>query len=73
LLGAIRAAKNAEQVEQALRQKQITYLMTREDLLAGFLSNNLTPDQARIWNDFAANKITLNFRDRGYAVYQLHG
>ncbi|HWH75749.1 MAG TPA: glycosyltransferase family 39 protein, partial [Candidatus Binatus sp.] len=73
LLGAIRAAKNAEQVEQALRQKQITYLMTREDLLAGFLSNNLTADQARIWNDFAANKITLNFRDRGYAVYQLHG
>jgi len=33
----------------------------------------LTADQARIWNDFAANKITLSFRDRGYAVYQLHG
>jgi hypothetical protein len=73
LLGAIRSAKNAEQIEHALRQKQITYLMAREDLLASFLSNNLTSDQAGIWNDFAANKITVNFRDRGYAVYQLHG
>ena len=73
LLGAIRSAKNAEQIENALQQKQITYLMAREDLLASFLSNNLTSDQARIWNDFAANKIKVSFRDRGYAVYQLHG
>ena len=48
LLGAIRAAKNAEQIEQSFRQKQITHLMAREDLLAGFLTNNLTPDQTRL-------------------------
>jgi hypothetical protein len=73
LLGAIRAAKNADQIDRALRQKQITHLMAHEDLLARFLSDNLTPDQALVWNDFAATKITLSFRDRGYAVYQLHG
>ena len=71
LLGAIRAANDAEQIEQSLRQNQITHLMTREDLLAGFLSNNLTPDQARRWNEFAGHRLRLGFRARGYAVYQV--
>jgi len=73
LLGAIRTAKNAEQIEQSLRQYQITHLMAREDLLARFLSNNLTPDQGRLWNEFASRALQLGFRERGYAVYQLHG
>jgi hypothetical protein len=73
LLGAIRAAKNAAQIEQSLRQNQITHLMAREELLARFLSNNLTPEQGRLWNEFAGRALTLSFRQRGYAVYQLHG
>jgi hypothetical protein len=73
LLSAIRTAKNSEQIELSLKQKQITHLMAREDLLAAFLSNNLTADQARIWNEFAARRVKLDFRARGYAVYQLHG
>ena len=73
LLGAIRAAKNAAQIEQSLRQNQITHLMAREDLLARFLSNNLTPEQVRLWNEFTGRALTLGFRQRGYAVYQLHG
>jgi hypothetical protein len=47
--------------------------MAREDLLAAFLANNLTADQARLWNEFAAGGLQLGFRARGYAVYQLHG
>ena len=73
LLGAIRAARNAEQIAQALEQKLITHLMVREDLLAGFLANNLTPDQGRLWNEFAGASLKLSFRARGFAVYQLHG
>jgi hypothetical protein len=73
LLGAIRAAKNATQIEQSLRQNQITHLMAREELLARFLSNNLTPAQMRLWNEFAGRALALGFRQRGYAVYQLHG
>lgn len=73
LLGAIRAASNAEQIEQSLRQKQITHLMAREDLLARFLRDNLTPDQGRLWNEFAGRALKLGFRGRGYAVYHLHG
>jgi len=73
LLGAIRNAKGTEQLAQSLRQQQITHLMIREDLLTGFLSNNLTAEQARLWNEFAANKLRLNFRKQGHAVYQLNG
>ena len=73
LLGAIRNAKGTEQLAQSLRQKQITHLMIREDLLTGFLSNNLTAEQARLWNEFAANRLRLNFLQEGHAVYQLNG
>ncbi|MGZ8495973.1 MAG: hypothetical protein ACXWWP_08760, partial [Candidatus Binatia bacterium] len=73
LLAAIRNAKDIAQLEQSLRGNQITHLMLREDLLTGFLGNNLTTDQARRWNEFATNRLQLNFRERGYALYQLNG
>ncbi len=73
LLGAIRNAKGIEQLAQSLRQKQITHLLIREDLLTGFLSNNLTAEQAHLWNEFVASRLRLNFRDQGHAVYQLNG
>jgi hypothetical protein len=47
--------------------------MVREELLVDFLTHNLTPTQADVWSQFAQSRLTLNFRDRGHAVYQLHG
>jgi 4-amino-4-deoxy-L-arabinose transferase-like glycosyltransferase len=73
LLAAIRGAKGADQIAQSLKQINITHLLMREDLLAAFLNNNLTSDQAKIWNEFALNRLTPVFRERGYSVYQLHG
>lgn len=73
LLGVIRAAESVDQIAQSLKQKQITHLMAREDLLARFLINNLTADQVRLWSEFATGRLKLVFRARGYAVYQLHG
>jgi hypothetical protein len=73
LLGAIRNAKDLTQLEQSFRGKQITHFMLREDLLTDFLSNNLSADHARLWNDFATSRLRLDFRERGYAVYQLNG
>jgi hypothetical protein len=73
LLGVIRAAKSPDQIDQALKRKQITHLMVREELLVDFLTHNLTPAQAATWSQFAQSRLTLNFRDRGHAVYQLHG
>jgi len=73
LLAVIRAAGSADQIEQALKQKHITHLMVRENLLADFLTHNLTPNQAASWNDFVQTRLSLDFRDRGHAVYHLHG
>jgi len=73
LLAAIRNATGIEPLAKSLREKQITHLMLREDLLSGFLSNNLTADQARLWNEFATSRLQLKFRDRGHALYQLNG
>ncbi len=73
LLGAIRSAKDPQQIDQSLKQQKITHLLMREDLLAAFLTNNLTPDQAQRWHEFAVNRLKPVFRERGYSVYQLNG
>jgi len=73
LLATIRAAKSPEQIAQSLKQMHISHLMLREYLLAAFLSNNLTADQAKLWNEFAATRLTPVFRERGHSVYQLNG
>jgi 4-amino-4-deoxy-L-arabinose transferase-like glycosyltransferase len=73
LLDSVRKAKTADQVLQSLKQVKLTHLMMREDLLAAFLTNNLTADQAKVWNEFAATRLKPSFRARGYSVYQLHG
>jgi len=71
LLATIRAARKAEEIGQLLMAKQITHLMAREELLARFLSNNVTPEQDRLWNEFASSGLKLSFRAHGYAVYQV--
>lgn len=73
LLGAIRAAEDAEQIEQALRRQDITHLMIREDLLTRYLMANLTRGQGGVWNDFVTKQLRLVFRHSVYAIYQLHG
>jgi 4-amino-4-deoxy-L-arabinose transferase-like glycosyltransferase len=73
LLAAIRAAKSPEQIAGALNRKQITHLIVREDLLTEFLTHNLTASEATIWNQFAQSRLDLQFRDRGNAVYHIHG
>jgi Dolichyl-phosphate-mannose-protein mannosyltransferase len=72
LIGAIRKAKDPQDIGQILNSKNITHLMIREDLLTRFLSENLTEDRGRLWNDFAATRLNLVFRERGYAVYEIY-
>ena len=73
LLGAIRGAKNPEQIGHSLKQQKITHLLMREDLLAAFLTSNLTPEQARLWHEYAVGQLKPLFREHGYSVYQLNG
>ena len=71
LLAAIRKAKDPRDIEQTLAKRSITHFLVREELLARFLTDNLTPSQTRIWNNFTASHLKLALRERGYAVYQI--
>ena len=73
LLAALRAAKNPDEIDKTLKAKNITHLMVREDLLKRFLMANLTRVQGELWNEFAAIRLKLIFRQGVYAIYQLHG
>jgi Dolichyl-phosphate-mannose-protein mannosyltransferase len=72
LIGAIRKAKDPQDIAQMLNSSHITHLMIREDLLTRFLSENLTEAGGRLWNDFATTRLKLVFRERGYAVYEIY-
>jgi hypothetical protein len=73
LLGAIKATHEPAEVERILRDKKITHLMVRTDLLARFLGNNLSPAKIALWNEFAVSRLSLKYQAHGYALYQLHG
>jgi hypothetical protein len=73
LRGALQSAQEAAEIEQVLRRKGITHLMVRTDLMGRYLIENLPPGKIALWNQFAASRLSLNFQERGYALYQLHG
>jgi hypothetical protein len=72
LIGAIRKAKDPQDIGQILNSRKITHLMIREDLLTRFLSENLSEVEGRLWNRFAATHLKVVFRERGYAVYEIY-
>ena len=72
LVAAIRGAKSPEEIARALRRRQITHLLAREDLLVRYLFHTLTTAQVAMWNQFVQSALEVKFRDRGHAVYQLH-
>jgi hypothetical protein len=71
LLHAVRTAQNSEEIVQSLDRIGITYMMIQSDLLSRYLTDNLTPAQALIWNDFVARELHLRYANRGYALYQI--
>lgn len=73
LRAAIASAQEPAQVADSLKNLGITHLMVRTDLLARYLGENLPPEKLALWNEFAASGLSLNFHERGYALYQLHG
>jgi hypothetical protein len=73
LQSAITSAQEPVQLAHALKREGITHLMVRVDLLARYLVENLPPAKIALWNEFAQSRLSLNFHDRGYVLYQLHG
>lgn len=73
LLRTIRAAQGENGVAVELRERGLTHLLVREDLLRRFLLNNLSPEKLRLWDSFAAVHLQQLFRDGRYFLYQIHG
>lgn len=71
LLHAVRTAQNSEEIVQSLRRTGITDMMIQSDLLSRYLTDNLTPAQALVWDDFVARELHLRYANRGYALYQI--
>ena len=73
LLWAIRSAKEPADVAGRLKEKKLTHLLARDELLIRFLRDNLDPAQQRLWDAFTTNHLKSLFRNQGYSVLQLHG
>jgi hypothetical protein len=73
LLAAVRSANEPSEISRRLKEKTLTHLLIREELLARFLHDNLNPAQRRMWNRFASEHLKLLFRERGYSVLEIHG
>lgn len=73
LLAVVRRARSSEDILAGLRRRKITHLMAREDLLTRYLFHTLTPAEAALWNQFVQSALQIQFRDRGHALYLLHG
>ena len=73
LIRAIRAAREVDDIYAGLRKKGLTHLLVRDGLLLGFLNENLTVEQKKLWVSFANLYLQGLFHSRGYYVYQIHG
>jgi hypothetical protein len=69
----VRSANEPSEISRRLKEKTLTHLLIREELLARFLHDNLNPAQRRMWNRFASEHLKLLFRERGYSVLEIHG
>ena len=49
----------------------LTHILTRDDLLAGYLASNFDRARLRVWTDFAKKYLRLLYRGRGYSLYQI--
>jgi len=73
LLRMIRSARDESDIQAKLREKGLTHLLVRDNLLEAFLANNLTSGQSKVWGSFAGGHLMGLFHSRGYSVYRIHG
>jgi hypothetical protein len=73
LLGLIRSAKDGGDLENGFRQRGLTHIFAREDLLKHYLENNLTVENFKVWNAFVSGHVREFYRDGRYAIYEIHG
>ena len=72
LVQTVKGAKDQKAIGAHLKQKGLTHLMVREDLLRRFLQDNLTAEQQELWRLFAQSALREVFHARRYALYEIH-
>ena len=73
LLRIIQSAREGNDIRVKFRERGLTHLLVREELLGRFLANNLTSEQSKVWGSFAGGHLMGLFHSRGYSVYRIHG
>lgn len=73
LLRMIQSAHDGSDIQLKLREKGLTHLLIREELLKRFLANSLASEQRKIWDSFVRHHLAGIFHSRGYSVYRIHG
>jgi hypothetical protein len=71
LVSILKEAQGPEGVYDGLTKAGITHLLAREDLWRRFLSDNITPEQHKMWEFFAARHLVGLYRNGDYSVYEL--
>ncbi|MBI4489677.1 MAG: glycosyltransferase family 39 protein [Deltaproteobacteria bacterium] len=73
LLHMIQGVQGEGDIKLKLRERGLTHLLIREDLLRSFLGTNLTSEEQALWGSFANHHLKRLFQARGYSVYEIHG
>jgi len=64
-------AADGEALYEGFAGRGLTYILTRDDLLAGYLAANFDRARLRVWTDFANKYLRLLYRGRGYSLYEI--
>jgi 4-amino-4-deoxy-L-arabinose transferase-like glycosyltransferase len=64
-------AADGEALYEGFAGRGLTYILTRDDLLAGYLAANFDRARLRVWTDFANKDLRLLYRGRGYSLYEI--
>jgi hypothetical protein len=73
LLHMIQGVQSEGDIKIKLRERGLTHLLVREELLRRFLGTNLTSEEQALWSSFANHHLKRLFQARGYSLYEIHG
>ena len=73
LLQTLKTAEDPGGVEKQLKQRNLTHLVAREELLQRFLVDNLPPHKLDLWQAFKQRGLRELYHAHGYFLYQIDG
>jgi Dolichyl-phosphate-mannose-protein mannosyltransferase len=73
LLQTINTAEDPRGIEKQLKERNLTHLMAREELLQRFLIHNLPAQKLGLWQAFKERMLKELYHARGYSLYQING